>query len=156
IKAVGGDVRKAKLVSFKSAPDAISALLGGHVDMVVTNAANATPFMQSGDVRVVASSSPRRLAGPYANVPTWREQGIDVVLIGWRAVIGPRGMSEDQVAFWDSVFAKLSKTEEWNKFLEDDLRENIYMGGKESRDFMRDDYQKLRAIFSELGLAAGR
>ena len=93
-KAVGGDVKKLKPVVFNSMGEAITALLGGHVDAVAGSASNMVAQMQAQKLRVIAISAPRRLAGVFAEVPTWKEQGVDAITSNWRGFIGPRGMTQ--------------------------------------------------------------
>ena len=45
----------------------------------------------SGRLRVIGVSSAKRFPGALANVPTWKEQGADLVYGGWRAIMAPRG-----------------------------------------------------------------
>lgn len=153
VKAAGGDVKRPRLVSFKSAQEGVTALLGGHIDVFATNAGNATQFIEAGELRALGTTSPRRMGGPYAKVATFREQGYDAVLLGWRALIGPKGLSGEQVAYWDATLSKLVKMPEWREFLEKELREDIYMNSRQSAAFMKQDYQQLKTIFSELGVA---
>ena len=66
------------------------ALIGGHVDVVVAPVSNLMAQVRSGGIRIIALTAPRRLGGVLANVPTWREQGIEAVVSSWRGVIGER------------------------------------------------------------------
>jgi tripartite-type tricarboxylate transporter receptor subunit TctC len=66
-KAAGADVKKLKVVVFNSGGEAMTALLGGHVSLVVTPSANLIPHQQSGRLRVLAVSAPNRLAGALAS-----------------------------------------------------------------------------------------
>lgn len=82
---------------------------------MVQAANNAIPHAQAGTMRILAISLPRRSAG-LPNVPTFREQGFDVVMDGWYVFVGPRGMSAPQIAFWDNAFARVAESPEWKKF----------------------------------------
>src|SRR3954464_6084062 len=79
-KAAGADVKKLKVVVFGSGGESMTALLGAHVSLVVTPAANLIPHVQSGRMRVLGVSAPRRLVGALSAVPTWKEQGVDAVV----------------------------------------------------------------------------
>ena len=78
------------MVAFKGSAEAITTLLGGHIDLVTTAAGNVAAHVASGKLRVVAVAAPQRLVGAMAAVPTWKEQGVDLVLGGWRAIMGRR------------------------------------------------------------------
>ncbi len=153
IKAAGLDIRKMKLVAFKGASDAMLALLGGHVDAVASSASTIMPHVKSGAVRMIAVAAPRRLGGTLAAIPTWKEQGTDAVFSNWRGVIGPKGMSPAQIAFWDATLAAIVQTEEWKKEVEKNDWEPDYMNSAESRKFLERQDQALRVVLAELGLA---
>lgn len=78
IKSLGGNPRDLKPVVFKGSAEAIPAMLGGHLDLVVIGAGNAVSHVEGGRMRVIAVAAPQRLTGALADVPTWKEQGIDV------------------------------------------------------------------------------
>ena len=99
LKIAGVDVRKTRNVSFNSGAQAITALLGGHVDTVPASVGLWGPHMKTGAVRVIAVSSPERLPEFFSGIPTWREQGTNAVVFNWRAIFGPKGMTAAQVAY---------------------------------------------------------
>ena len=78
-KAIGGNARDLKVVSFKAGTEVITNVLGGHIELATTTAVVAQPHVAAGRMRVVAVASPRRLGGALAGVPTWTEQGVDLV-----------------------------------------------------------------------------
>jgi putative tricarboxylic transport membrane protein len=86
VRAAGRDHRAMRFVSFEGGGDAISALRGGHVTVFTGDAAEAVQAAAAGTpLRFLAMLSDARLPGPLAQVPTAREQGIDLV---WRTVRG--------------------------------------------------------------------
>ncbi len=152
-KAAGADVRKLKVIVFKSGAEPIPALLGGHVDILLGAGNNVLSQMETGKVRVLGISAPQRLSGVLAEVPTLREQGVDAVVPVWLAAIGPRSMARPQIAFWDGVFANIVKTDEWKAGLKTSLMEPTYMSSAETRKFFVAQYDELKQVLSELGLA---
>ena len=152
-KAVGGDVRKLKTVVFQGGGDAIIALLGGHVDLIASAANNVLPHIAAGKLRVIGITAPHRLIGALADVPTWKEQGVDVHINNWRMVTGPRGMSAAQIAYWEDVFARLTQTEEWKHDLEQNVFEGAYMNSADSRKYLKAQYEQFRSALTEVGLA---
>jgi putative tricarboxylic transport membrane protein len=153
VRAAGGDMKRLKTVVFASNGEAMTALLGGHVDAMVTSLSNLVRHVQAKTVRVVAISSPQRVAGAFSDVPTWREQEIDVVMSGWRGAIGPKGLNPAQLAYWEDVFARLSEAEEWKQ----ELAKNHWHGGRmtsgQNREFLDQEYAKFRAVLADLGMA---
>jgi len=147
-----GDPKKLKLVIFQGS-ELMTAALGGHVDAVVTVASNILPHVQSGKLRLLGISSARRLGGVLAQVPTLKEQGVDVVLANWQGVIGPPKLTPAQIAYWDGVFSRLVKTDEWRGDQERNFWEIDYLGAADYARFLKADYDQAKAIFTELGLA---
>ena len=153
MKAGGADIRKLTIAIYKSSAEATIALMGGHVDVVATPLSTFAPVLQSGRLRLIAVAAPQRVAGIFADVPTWREQGIEAVAPSYRAIIGPKGMSQEQIAYWDRVFQRLAQTETWKKELEKNEWEGSLMKSAETQRFLDAQYEEYRSILSELGLA---
>jgi putative tricarboxylic transport membrane protein len=155
-RAAGVPPAKLKVVIFNSGADAITALLGGHVQVTTASASNFIGHVTAGTLRVIAVSAPHRLAGALANVPIWKEFGVDLTLDQWRLVFGPPRLSAAQVAYWDGVLSRLVKTEEWRDELQRNLWDDIYKGPAETRKFLAAEYSDTRAILTEIGLAKGK
>jgi putative tricarboxylic transport membrane protein len=153
MKAAGIDIKKLKTVAFNSAGDGITALLGGHIDLASTPPSAVLQHVQAGKLRVLALTSPQRAHGELANVPTWRELGVNSTHEVWRGVVGPRGMTRAQIAYWDEVLGKIVKTEAWKKDLEQSQIENIYRNSTETAKYLKAEYEEARAILTDLGLA---
>lgn len=113
MKGLGGEAKALKVVAFKGASEAITALMGGHIDMVVTAAGNVASHMAAGKLRSVGVAATQRLSGEFSKTPTLKEQGVDVVWGNWRAVMGPKGMTPAQVARWEGVLREVVQTPEW-------------------------------------------
>jgi len=152
-KVAGADVRKLKVVVFGSGGESMTALLGGHVGLVVTPSANAISHLRSGKMRVLAVASPARLEGALAPVPTWKEQGADIVVANWRPAIGPKGWSPAQVAFWEEALARVTRSEEWKSEAAQSGAVTNYMNSRDLAAHFDAQYAQFRAILTDLGLA---
>jgi putative tricarboxylic transport membrane protein len=151
-KSVGADPRKYKIAVFNSSGESITAVLGGHVDLAITTTGLVGPHVQAGRLHAVAIAANQRLTGALAQVPTWREQGVDVTFSSWRALIGPPKMTPEQLAYWESLVSKVVTQEEWKLALEKSGLTAAYMnGGATAKLFARQAVQ-LREILTELGL----
>ena len=151
-KAVGGDARKLKAVVFPGAGNALTALLGGHVDIMGSPVSNLIPHVIDGKIRLIAVTSPKRLGGALAQTPTLREQGANVEVDNLRGVIGPKGMSAGQIAYWEGALKKMSESAEWHKYLEKNLWEHSFTGAEGSRKALQAQHDEMRAGMAELGL----
>lgn len=152
-KQAGADVRGLKIVVNKSSGESVTVLLGGHVEVAAATASNFVGQLQAGKVRVLAIAAPARLGGELANVPTLKEQGYDVVVGAWRGVVGPRGMSAAQVAYWENALARLAQSEEWKAELDKRYFQDTFMRSRETGRHFEVETAALRSILAELGLA---
>ncbi|MGH8701615.1 MAG: tripartite tricarboxylate transporter substrate binding protein [Burkholderiales bacterium] len=153
VKAVGGNARELKAVVFKGSAEAITALLGGHIDLVTTAAGNAAPHVAAGRMRVVAAAAPTRLGGALAEVPTWKEQGVDLVFGGWRAIMAPKGLTSAQVEYWEGVLRKATQVPEWRTDLEKNYWSDDFVASQQFRKDLEKDYAEMKAVLVDLGLA---
>jgi putative tricarboxylic transport membrane protein len=153
LRAGGVDLKRVKAVVFPGGAESTTALLGGHVDVVNTAPGNMVAHFRAGKLRPLAISSPQRLGGIFSTVPTWREQGINAVSSSWRGLMGPRGMSAEQIAYWDRVIAALVKTDEWKKDLQDNFWDEGYADAKAARKRLDDEYAEFKVILTDLGAA---
>ncbi len=152
-KDAGIDIRKTRNVVFQSGALAITAMLGGHVDVVPVSLGLWVSHMQTGVARVIAVSSPERLPGFFADIPTWREQGANSVVSNWRAVYGPKGMPAPQVAYWGDVFRRLVDTPEWKSEMVKVNGITRFMGAAPMRKYMDEEYPEVKALLVDLELA---
>jgi putative tricarboxylic transport membrane protein len=151
-RAAGVDMKRLKVVSFKSNAESMTALLGGHIDLVASSASPALPHFQQGRTRILAISAPKRMTGLLAEVPTWTEQRIAAVNSNWRAFIGPKGMPPAQITYWEEVSSRLSKTDAWKKELAENFWEGHLLTGSALRDFFAAEYREHQEILGEIGL----
>ena len=152
-KVAGIDIKKTKNVIFSSGGAATTALLGGHVDVVPISVAFAASLLRNGQVRLIAVTSPQRLPGILKDVPNWKEQGIDAVVAQWRILIGPKGLTQPQVAYWEGVVRRMIEADDWKKELEENYWTSNFQTGAESRKFLARDHADAKAFLTELGLA---
>jgi putative tricarboxylic transport membrane protein len=149
---VGANVKALKVVVFNGSGEAVTAVLGGHVDVVVSSASALLPHSNAGTLRLIAVSSQQRSSGALSVVPTWKEVGVNAVSSNWRSAVGPKGMTEDQIRFWDDVFARMVQLPEWKRDLEAKVIENTYLNARDTRKLMETEYAELASILGDLGL----
>jgi len=152
-KAAGIDIKKMKNVIFPSGGAASTALLGGHVDVVPISVGFGAQLLRNNQVRIIAVTSPQRLPGILKDVPTWKEQGYDAVVEQWRVFIGPKAMTEGQVAYWEGVFQRMMDAEDWKNELEANFWTANNQTSAETRKFLARDHEDAKAFLAELGLA---
>lgn len=153
MKAVGGNPRDLKVIAHKGSAEAITNLLGGHIDLVTTAAGNVSAHVATGKLRVVGVSADKRFPGALAGIPTWKEQGVDLVYGGWRAIMGPKGLSPAQVAYWENTLRKATAAPEWKADLEKNYWADDFVPSEQFKKDLDRDYAEMKSVLAELGLA---
>jgi len=151
-KAGGVDPRRLKVVVFKTNAEGLTAVLGGHIQLVASAVGTAVGQMRDGKTHIISVSAPQRMGGDLAQIPTLREQGYDVSLSNWRALIGPKGLSAAQVKYWEDVLTKVVATDDWKKILERYFWDGNFLRSREFGQYMEKEYGQTKAIMTELGL----
>jgi putative tricarboxylic transport membrane protein len=151
-QAAGGDAKKLKAVVFQSVSQGVTALLGGHVDVLATPASNLAAHHVAGRIRIIGLSAPQRYAGALAQVPTWREQGISVIVDNLRGIIGPKAMTTAQTAYWESALAQVVRSAEWKAHLEKNQWSDSFVGAAGSRKALAEQHEEMRAGLAALGM----
>jgi len=139
-------------ISFPGGGERIAALLGGHVNMMVIEPAEAGEHIRAGNMRVLAQVSEKRLAA-FPNVPTLKEAGFDVPAVPQvRGVVAPPGIPAENVAYWEELLRKLTRTASWRKFLEDNQFEDGYQNATDLAKFYDEFTGQMRTILQEAGI----
>lgn len=138
-------------ISFPSGGERLSNLLGGHVQLMVIEPQEAGEQIRAGNLRVIASLTEKRLAS-LANVPTIKEQGIDVPLIPQaRGVVAPPAAPREEVQYWEGVFDRFAKTASWKQYVEQNQFEDGYLKGPALSKFFDDLTVQMRDVLKEAG-----
>jgi len=114
-KAAGINPKDMKYVAFEGGGEALTALLGGHIQIYPGDIAEFSGQYDSGKYKVLAVLSEERLPGKFSNLPTAKEQGFDVVWTIWRGFYLAPNITDEQYNYWVDLLTKLSKTEEFAK-----------------------------------------
>jgi putative tricarboxylic transport membrane protein len=153
LQALGLDPAKLKIVFFDSGGEAATALMGGHINVSATPAPVVVGPAQGGKLKMIGVPSAQREKGAIADVPTWKEQGVDVEFSTWRVLVGPKGMTADEVAWWDNVLGKAVLSPEWAKAAETNMWSIDYKNSKDVKIFLDSEQERLAGLLKDLGLA---
>lgn len=156
LKAAGVDIGRMTVVPFKSSAESMTNLLGGHLDVVSASAVNVISLMKTGKIRVIAVAAAERLGGDLAEVPTWREQGVDAVYSSSQGVLGARGLGAAQIAFWEGVLERVTSTPEWQAFLAKNHWKPRFLRHAEARRYLDAEAEVARSLLGDLGLLKKR
>ncbi len=91
-------------VPFKGGADAITALLGGHIEAVASS--DFGPMLQAGRVRLLVETGPNKIPG-QPDVPTFSELGYPMAYPVFYGIFGPAGIPGEAVQWWEAVLKDL-------------------------------------------------
>ena len=139
-------------VAFPSGGEAITAVLGGHVNLVIGQPADMGGHLKAGALRPLASFSESRLAG-YPNVPTLRESGVTArVSRGTvRGIVAPPDIPASAVQYWEDVLRKLTKTQGYQQFSSEIELFPKFLTSKEFKQFLDEETETLTKSLARLG-----
>lgn len=152
-KAMGIDAKVLKTVQFQGNSQALTALLGGHVDMSSMSFAQAWSQFQAGKLRILGVAADKRGTGPLATIPTWKEQGFDVEFQNTRFMLGTKGITAAQTAYWDAALKRVLDSKQWAEYADKNHYIPYYVGHKESPKRIGALYMQLKEALTEVGMA---
>lgn len=153
-RAAGVDIKRLKIVVYKTSAEATTAMMGGHIQAAVSSAAGSTPPVVAGQLRMLAIAAPQRRPGALAQVPTLIELGLNApVLATWRAVFGARGITPEQIAFWEEALARGFQSDEWKAWMTKNDVSAPPLRGAELSKYLDAQANNTKGVLIELGLA---
>jgi putative tricarboxylic transport membrane protein len=150
--AAGIGLREIRYVPFDGGGEAVTALLGGFVQVVPVDASEIGEHVRAGTVRVLAVLGPERLGPPFDAVPTAREQGFDVASVVWRGFYAPPGLSDEAYDRWVEALRTIETSEAWARMRTRFGLVPFYSGGASFEALVRQEVEGFRALTARLGL----
>ena len=151
-KSSGVDVSKLKWVVYeKGGGEIVMSLLGGHLGAATTAMSETLAQHKAGKLRILAISADKR-SDMAPDIPTWKEQGVDMVYPHWRGIMGPPGMTPEQIKYWDDGLARITKAPSFIKTMESMNQQVTYKNSIEFRRFLADQNATLAPLVEQLGL----
>ncbi|MBL8383049.1 MAG: tripartite tricarboxylate transporter substrate binding protein [Burkholderiales bacterium] len=147
-RAVGVEPARVNYVPFKGGGEAVAAILGGHVTVGVSGIGEFAEQVKAGKMRALAQSGPARID----NIPSLKEQGIDVELGNWRGIFGAPGLSPAQRDGLVKLVRDATETPAWKATLEKMGWTPVFLAGDDYRKFLDEDTRRVGAIIESLGL----
>lgn len=148
---VGIDPTKVNYVSYDGGGDLLPAILGKKLDFATSGAGEFLDQIESGEIRVLATSGEERLEG--VDAPTLKESGIDLVFTNWRGIVAPPGIADEDRAALIDALEKMHDSAGWKQALQDNGWSDAFMTGDEFATFLEEQDTRVRDTLSQLGLA---
>lgn len=137
-------------VPFMGGGEMVAALLGGHIQLIFVNPMAVKEHVRNGTIRVLAVTSKQRMSDPvFAKVPTFEEQGLDIVLSNWYGVAAPKEMPDDVKNKLAEGFKKIITDPEFINNIKNVGFQDDYLGPKELQEKWITDNETLTKILKQ-------
>lgn len=147
--AVGVDPKRVNYIAFSGGGESMSAILGGTVSVGINGYAEFAPQLEAGTLRALAISSAERLPG--IDIPTFREQGVDVEFENWRSLVAPPGITPQDRAQLESLVRAMVRSATWRESLDRYRWLDRHLDGEAFARFVDAEETRVRSILKKLG-----
>ena len=149
-QASGVEPSKVNYIAYAGGGEAQAAIMGGHVAAGISGYGEFAAQIKSGKLRALGISADKRVPG--IDVPTLKEQGVNVELVNWRGVFGAPGISDAQKKELIDVIGKAVKSTSWRDTLKRNDWDDMYLAGDAFKTFLDADIQRIDKILAGLGM----
>jgi putative tricarboxylic transport membrane protein len=150
-KSAGVEATKVNYIAHGGGGEALSTILGGHATVGVSGWQEFAPQVAAGKLRAIGIAAPERVPG--IDVPTLKEQGIEVELVNWRAVFAPPGIKDKDLATLSAAVEKMVKSASWQNVLKERGWLDLYLPHEPFAAYLEEEQEATAAVLKELGLA---
>ena len=105
-------VQSVKYIGLDGGGDALTQTIGGFTQAMTGDMSEVVGFLKAGDIRVLAVFTNDRVPG-FEDIPTAKEQDIDLVAVNWRGLYVPKGISDGDYMRWSDALGQVGESEEW-------------------------------------------
>ncbi len=149
VSAAGGDPSTIHYVTHEGGGDQITALNAGEVSVAIGGVSEFISQVRAGELAALGVLAENRLPG--FDVPTAREQGLDVTLSNWRGLYGPPDMPAYAVAYWQNVLGQMVESPTWKQIAEQNQFTTTFMVGDELQAFLAETQADVTAALDDAG-----
>jgi putative tricarboxylic transport membrane protein len=150
VKAVGGDVTRMNYIVAGAGGEMLAQVMGGHITVATGGLNEFAQQIQAGKLRALAISSPERLPG--VDIPTLKEQGVDVELVNWRGLMAPAGIRPADKKALEDALGRMVTSAPWQATLKERGWVDAYLPSEPFAAFVASEQERIAALLKELGL----
>lgn len=141
-------------VPFEGEPESLTALLGGHIQLVFVDTSVIKDHLKNGKIKILAVATEARLPdSEFAQVPTFREQGCDIVFSLWYGIGAPKGLSKEIKSKLVTDLQKIIQDPEFQIYMAKMGMTVSYLGPQESGDRWLTEQEQFAKVIRETGIA---
>ena len=145
------DITKVKYVGLDGGADAITQTIGGFTQAMTGDISEVVGFLKSGDVRVLASFTEERIPS-FPDIPTAKEQGVDVVAVNWRGLYVPKDISDEAYTNWANALEAVGDSPEWAAAMEANGLAPFKVVGPEFETYLAGVIEEIQTLSKEIGV----
>lgn len=149
-QAVGADATKINYIPFSGGGESLAAVLGAKVTAGISGYGEYESQIKAGRLRLIGVTAAKRVPG--IDGPTFKEQGIDLVIANWRSVMAPPGISAEQKKALVDLVEKMTTSEAWKEILKQKGWDDAYLGGDAFASFLREEQARVAKILTSAGI----
>ena len=149
-QAAGVDPSEVNYIAYAGGGEAAVAVMGGHVTVGVSGLGEWKAYVQSGRMRLLATSSPERVGD--GGTPTIRESGLDVVLVNWRGIAAPPGTDQETRDWLVRALTRMRDSAVWQDILRANEWEDSFLAGPAFEQFLSEEVATIDVILRAIGL----
>lgn len=149
-QAVGADSSKINYIAFSGGGESLAAVLGGRVTAGISGYGEYEGQIKSGRLRLIGVTSDKRV--PDINGPTFKEQGIDLVISNWRSVFAPPGLTPQQRDDLIALVEKMANSQAWKDILKQKGWDDALLTGDAFATFVKSEQERITAVLKSAGL----
>ena len=101
-------------------------------------------------MRAIGVSSPERISG--LDIPTFKEQGFDLVITNWRSVVAPPGITAEQKKALTDLITKMTASATWKDILKQKGWDDAFLPGEPFEKFLKDEQVRVNNVLKSVGL----
>jgi putative tricarboxylic transport membrane protein len=141
-----------QVVPFDGGGEVLSALLGGHVDVIFGNLSEVMSQVQGEQIRPIAVTSTERVPS-LPDVPTFMELGHDIDVAQLRGMVMPKGVPDEAVTYWEELLKEVAESDYWREnYLERFSVLPAYMDRHEFGEQIEQISNRYEALMTDLGI----
>ena len=145
------DVTAVKYIGVDGGADAITQTVGGFTAAMSGDMSEIVGFLKSGDVRALAVLTEERVPG-FDDIPTAKEQGIDVVAVNWRGLYIPKDVSDETFNMWAERLQKVADSDEWAEAMAANGLAPFTKVGGDFQSYVDGVVAEIRTLSKEIGV----
>jgi putative tricarboxylic transport membrane protein len=150
VGSAGAEAAKVNYIPFSGGGESLAALLGGKVTAGVSGVAEYDGQIKSGKLRAIGVTSAERIPG--VDIPTFKEQGIDLVIANWRSVVAPPGITPEQKKNLTELVTKMVNSTAWKDVLKQKAWDDAFLAGDAFEKFLKDEQTRVNNVLKSVGL----